>query len=313
MKICVTGGAGFIGSHPSEQLLLNGHSVSVIDNLSLGSLSNIAHLQEDKRFKFYQENILDIEKLNEIFKVSQFDTVFHLAATSDIARSFDEVAIDLDNTFLSTYTVLNLMRKYSIPELVFASTSAVYGELQGQIAEDAGPLRPVSHYGAAKLASEAFISSFVEGYGMRAWIARFPNVIGAPATHGVIWDLIRKIRTRPELLQVLGDGEQNKPYMHVRDLVDALLFIWKKSQDKINIFNIGVDTRTKVKIIAEEVVKAMGHDTAIQYTGGSRGWIGDVPTFEYDLSKIKRLGWSPRRSSNEAVKAAIGEIVAQKV
>jgi UDP-glucose 4-epimerase len=311
MNICVTGGAGFIGSHLCDILLQRGHQVTVVDNLSLGSLDNIAHLRGKPGFRFFQENILNTEKMNELFHAAKFGCVFHLAANSDIAQSFDDVSIDLNNTFMTSYSVLNLMRKYGVGEIVFASTSAVYGDIQRRVSEDAGPLLPVSHYGAAKLAAEGFISSFVECYGIKAWIARFPNVVGARATHGVILDFVRKIKGNPEMLEVLGDGEQNKPYMHVSDLVDALLFIWNNSRENINIYNIGIESRTKVKVIAEEVVQAIGHNTAIHYKGGSRGWVGDVPSFEYDVSKIKKLGWQARCNSLEAVKRATQEIIAQ--
>ncbi len=150
------------------------------------------------------------------------------------------------------------MKKYDVKKIVFASTSAIYGDTSDLLHEDYGPLKPVSHYGASKLASESFISSFVENYDLQAWIVRFPNVVGERATHGVIYDFIKKLRRNPEKLEVLGDGEQYKPYLYVKDLVEAILFVWENTNDKLNIYNLGVDSRTKVKDIAKMVIEEMG-------------------------------------------------------
>ena len=160
-----------------------------------------------------------------------------------------------------------------------------------------GPLFPVSHYGAAKLASEGFISSFAENYGLNAWICRFPNVVGERTTHGILHDFIKKLVKDPHRLEVLGDGNQNKPYLYVKDLADAILFCWTRAKDKLNYFNIGVNSRTRVKRIVEIVTSNMGLAPDIVYTGGDRGWVGDVPEFSYDLTKITKLDWKPRYTS----------------
>ncbi len=312
MKVLVTGGAGFIGSHLSDLLLEKGHSVAVIDNLSLGREENIRHNFANPDFKFYKENVLDAETISRIFKEGLFDAVFHMAANSDIAKSFYNPDVDLNDTFLTTYHILNHMKENNIKSIVFASSSAVYGETQSPIGEDFGPLMPVSHYGAGKLASEAFISSFAENYGFKVWIARFPNVVGERATHGVIFDFINKLRKNPCELEVLGDGNQIKPYMYVKDLVDALVFIWENSSNKLNCFNIGVDTATKVSTIARIVTEEMGISPKILYTGGDRGWIGDVPKFNYCLDKIKKLGWEAKITSDEAVRKAAMYILEQQ-
>jgi UDP-glucose 4-epimerase len=171
------------------------------------------------------------------------------------------------------------------------------------------PLFPVSHYGASKLASEAYISSFCENYGMQAWITRFPNVVGERSTHGVIRDFIQKLKKTPDTLEVLGNGEQNKPYLYVKDLIEAILYIFENSKDKINFYNLGVETRTKVKNIAQMVIKEMCLNAKIQYTGGDRGWIGDVPEFNYNLDKIHSLGWCAENTSDEAVLKAVKYIL----
>ena len=309
MKILITGGAGFIGSHLCDYLLKEDNEIIVLDNLSLGRKSNIAHLQTNLNFKFIQGDILDEELLDKLFKDSNFDIVFHMAANSDIAQSFHNPDVDKDNTFMTTYNLLNMMKKYDVKKIIFASTSAIYGDTSDVLHENYGPLKPVSHYGAAKLASESFISSFVGNYGLQAWIVRFPNVVGERATHGVIFDFIQKLRKDNMRLEVLGNGEQFKPYLYVKDLVEAILFVWKNTNEKLNVYNLGVDSRTKVKDIAQMVIKEMALNAKIEYTGGERGWVGDVPEFNYDLSKINNLGWRANNTSNEAVRKAIQYIL----
>ena len=187
-NILITGGAGFIGSHLSDALLELGHKITVFDNLSLGRLSNIEEAQKNPNFKFIKGDILDKEALFEIFKNGNFDTVFHMAANSDIAKSHANPNVDFDNTLTTTYNVLLGMKEYGVKNIVFASTSAIYGDTGVSVTENYGPLFPISHYGASKLASEAYISSFCENYGFKAWITRFPNVVGERATHGAIYD-----------------------------------------------------------------------------------------------------------------------------
>lgn len=311
MKILITGGAGFIGSHLCDALLKNNENhITVFDNLSLGKTSNIEHLLENENFKFIKGDVLNETLVSELFEKSNFEIVFHLAANSDIAISHSQPAVDINNTFLTTYRILEMMRIHKVPKIVFSSTSAIYGNPYGsKLTEDFGPLLPVSHYGAAKLASEAVISSFVANYGIQAWIVRFPNVVGERSTHGAIFDFIRKVQENPLFLEVLGDGEQNKPYVYVKDLVEAILFVWKNTSSQINIFNIGVDSRTKVKDMARIVLEESGLDREIRFTGGSTGWIGDVPEFEYDLTKIHNLGWQAKFTSTEAVTKAVQQIL----
>ena len=232
-----------------------------------------------------------------------------MAANSDIAKSHVNPDVDFNNTLTTTYNVLLAMKEYNVKNIVFASTSAIYGDTGVSVSEDFGPLFPISHYGASKLASEAYISSFCENYGFKAWITRFPNVVGERATHGAIYDFIKKLKKNPNELEVLGNGTQIKPYLYVKDLVEAILLIWKSTNEKINYFNLGVETRTTVKEIAEMVIDEMGLNAVIKYTGGNRGWVGDVPTFSYSLDKIHTLGWNPKVTSNEAVRKSIRYIL----
>jgi UDP-glucose 4-epimerase len=309
MKICITGGAGFIGSHLTDLLIEKGNDVVVIDNLSLGTLDNLSNHKESRRFKFIKGDINDGPLVAKLFEKEDIEMVFHLVANSDISKSHDDPDVDYKNTFLSTYSLLKTMKASGVRKLAFASTSAIYGETTSELHENFGPLLPVSHYGASKLSSEAFISSFVSNYGFQAWIVRFPNVVGERATHGVIFDFINKIRKNPDELVVLGDGNQNKPYLYVKDLVEALYYIWQNSTEQINVFNAGVLSRTKVSTIAEMVIAEMGKGTKIKYMGGDRGWIGDVPSFNYNLDKVHKLGWHAKLSSDESVKKAIRYIL----
>lgn len=305
MKMLITGGAGFIGSHLCDRLLISNHLITVVDNLILGRKENINHLIERSNFKFIQEDLLNFEKLKEIFVEGQFDMVFHLAANSDIQKGGRDPEVDYNLTFNTTFNVLQCMREFGVKKLFFASTSAIYGETNERLSENYGPLQPVSNYGAGKVASEAFISVFSATYNIQTWITRFPNVVGERFTHGVIYDFINKLHEDPEVLIVLGNGEQNKPYLYVKDLVDGILFVCQRSNHLYNIYNLASDTRTKVKEIAKMVIEEMGLNAEIRYTGGDKGWIGDVPEFNYDLTKIHNLGWYAAHNSNDSVRLAI--------
>ncbi|MCL2682468.1 MAG: NAD-dependent epimerase/dehydratase family protein [Bacteroidales bacterium] len=305
MNILVTGGAGFIGSHLCDALISENHNLTVVDNLILGRKENIEHLQNHPNFRFVKEDLLDMATIDNLFADSAFDAVFHMAANSDIQKGGKDPVVDYELTFMTTFKVLQCMRKHNVKQFIFASTSAIYGETNDLLTENYGPLLPVSNYGASKLACEAFISAFCANYGIQAWIVRFPNVVGERFTHGVIYDFIHKLKKNPNELEVLGNGEQYKPYVYVKDLVNGILFVWQHTSEKLNVYNLGVDSRTKVKEIAQMVIDAMGLNARITYTGGDRGWIGDVPEFRYDLAKIHHLGWKAERTSNEAVRLSI--------
>ena len=304
MNILVTGGAGFIGSHLCDALLAKGHKVSAVDDLSLGLIDNIAHLKDNPNFRFFREDLNNLSAMRPIFN-GNFDMVYHLAANSDIQKGGMDPDVDYRKTFQTTYNVLKMMKVYGIRKLFFASTSAIYGETYDILDENYGPLKPVSNYGAGKLASEAFISAFSANEGIQVWITRFPNVVGERFTHGVIYDFIHKLQKNPCELEVLGNGEQFKPYVYVKDLVAGILYVIDHSNDQYNVFMLGTDSRTKVKDIAKMVIEEMGLDATIKYTGGDRGWKGDVPEFRYDLTRINKLGWKAPHNSNESVRLAI--------
>ena len=305
MNIFITGGAGFIGSHLDDALIARGHNLTIVDNLVLGCKENIEHLIGNPNFRFIEADLLDIERMRDIFSEGKFDMVYHLAANSDIQKGGKDPMVDYNLTFNTTFNVLHLLKEFEIKKFFFASTSAIYGETYDVLNEDYGPLKPVSNYGAGKLASEAFISAFSSTYGIQTWITRFPNVVGERFTHGVIYDFIKKLRNNPEELEVLGNGEQCKPYVYVKDLVEAILYVIDHASESYNVYMIGSDSRTKVKEIAAMVIEEMGLNAKIRYTGGDRGWVGDVPEFRYDLTKINKLGWTAPHNSNESVRLAI--------
>ncbi len=310
-RCLVTGGAGFVGSHLCDRLLGQGFGVTALDNLSLGRISNLAGAMKTPDFAFLEGDILDAKLLDSAFKTGDFDVVFHMAANSDIERGGKETDRDLNLTFLTTFRALDAMGRFGVRDLVFASSSAMYGETRQKMAEDSGPLRPVSFYGAAKLAAEAYISAFVNCFGLRAWIYRFPNVVGSRMTHGVVYDFIGKLKKDPTQLLILGDGTQSKPFLHVDDLIDAILLCLEDLKEPVNYVNVGVDSATSVRRVAEIVVGEMGlADVEFRYTGGDRGWTGDVPSYAYDLTRIKSLGWEPRYTSDEAVRQAAREMLA---
>jgi UDP-glucose 4-epimerase len=304
LKILVTGGAGFIGSHICDTLVKAGNRVIAADNMILGSRANLTQLDGRGDFELVEMDVANIDRLKSLFEKQRFDCVFHMAANSDIAKSHADPSIDVANTFQSTYAVLEAMRCSAVKQIIFASSSAIYGDIDGAIAENSGPLMPISHYGAAKLASEAFISSYGENYGIQSWMARFPNVVGDRSTHGAIFDFVNKLKCTPDTLTVLGNGLQIKPYLHVTDLIDAILLAWERLDERTNFFNVGGSTRCSVRRMAEIVVEESGRNALIEYTGGDRGWIGDVPSVEYDTGKIRALGWTPKLDSEQAVRSA---------
>jgi UDP-glucose 4-epimerase len=311
MRILVTGGAGFIGSHLCDRLLERSDEVWCVDNLRLGRRRNIAHLESQPGFHFVELDLLDRPRLTGLFDGAKFDAVFHMAANSDIAAGVSDFRLDLELNQLTTVAVLEEMKAHNVMRLFFASTSAIFGETDALLFEDFAPLRPISFYGASKLAAEAYISVFAHTFGCLAVILRFPNVVGERATHGVIYDFLRKLESNPATLEVLGNGEQLKPYLYVMDLIDAMLIAWDKMNAPLTVYHAAGIGATSVREIAQIVVAAAGRaDTRVVFTGGDRGWPGDVPRFRYDTTRLQALGWRPQRGSTEAVRHAVARILA---
>jgi UDP-glucose 4-epimerase len=315
MSILITGVCGFIGANLANRLVEKDEIIIGIDNLSRGSLQNISSISENPNFHFIETDISDydmfVKRVSSIHETHPITEVWHLAANSDIPAGIANSQVDLSDTFMTTFNTLKIMKELGIKIISFASTSAVYGNLgDRKLVEDIGPLFPISNYGAMKLASEALITATVENCIDAAYIFRFPNVIGMPATHGVIFDFIHKLLETPENLNVLGDGTQQKTYLHVDELIDAMFFVRNNSFERINYYNIGAnDDGASVKFIAEEVVRALSPKATITYGEGNKGWIGDVPKFIYSVDKLLKLGWKPKLNSAQSLQKAISQIV----
>jgi UDP-glucose 4-epimerase len=311
MKCVVTGGAGFIGSHLVDRLMGQGHEVTVIDNLSSGRLEFIGQHFPDDRFNFVK---LDISGDQLIKDIKDADMVYHLAANPDVRLGAEDTKVHLKQNIIATYNVLESMRTFGVKNIAFTSTSTVYGEAAVvPTPEDYGPLMPISLYGASKLACEALISSYCHSFDMASWLFRFANIIGDRSTHGVIYDFAMKLKKDPARLTILGDGRQSKSYLLVDDCVDAMLYAVQKQHGKVNIFNIGSEDRIDVTGIARIVAKEMGmNGVRFEYTGGDRGWTGDVPFMGLSIERMKALGWSPKHNSEDSVRLCIRSLLAER-
>lgn len=303
-KIIVTGGAGFIGSHLVDALIADGNDVTVIDNLSSGKIEFIEHHEDDPNFKLEKLDMLEFEKLKHAIKGA--DMVYHLAANPDVRLGEQNTRIHLEQNILVTYNLLEAMRMNKLQNIMFTSTSTVYGEASIiPTPENYGPLIPISLYGASKLACEALITSYCHTFEMRSWIFRFANIVGERGTHGIIFDFINKLRVNPRALEILGDGQQRKSYIHVSDCIDGILFAVKNSNEMANIFNIGSKDTINSTQIGELIVNEMElQDVKFTYTGGTRGWKGDVPKMLLSIDKLHKLGWNPSHNSKSSVIAA---------
>lgn len=311
----ITGGAGFIGSHLCDRLLSDGHRVTAIDDFSLGTRENITQAEKCENFTLIEGDVSDPHFWRELIatrpELESTDVIWHLAANSDILAGVVDPKVDLQKTFLTSFHTLEAARILKVKRFALASTSAVYGELQTPMHEDSAPLNPISNYGAMKLASEAAATALTSSCLETLWIFRFPNVVGPRSTHGVIHDFVRKLNANPARLDVLGNGTQCKPYLHVEELINAMLHIVENAGETINRFMIGPDggVGTTVRHIAETVVSSYGSDAEIVYGAGNRGWVGDVPQFSYSIERIKALGWKPALTSDQTVERAVSEIV----
>ncbi len=308
----MTGGAGLVGSAFCRELLTRGASVLCVDNLTLGTRRHVAECAARREFELETWDVSDKGWYDRL-RGRAFDLLIHLASNSDISASHQAPEIDYQRTLATTFEALQASRKLSIKDFIFSSSSAVYGAHPPlPTPEDAAGLYPVSIYGAGKLASEAFISAFVENYGLNAWVFRFGNVVGERLTHGVIYDFVRKLRANPHALRVLGDGHQTKTYIDVDDCVGGMLHAWEHSpprgghESRYQIFNLSTDGVTSVRDIAQACVTALRATSCqIEYGDQAVGWVGDVPRTALETSRMKALGWKPRLDSTVAVTTAI--------
>jgi len=301
-KILVTGGAGFIGSNLVDRLMERGNKVFVFDNLSSGKMEFIEHHLENPDFTLIKGDLLDHKAIERACK--DIDLIFHVAANPDVKLGASDTKVHFDQNILATYNLLEAMRKTGARKIAFTSTSTVYGEASIMpTPENYGPLIPISLYGASKLACEALITSYSHTFDMQAWVFRFANIVGPRSTHGITVDFIKKLKENPLKLEILGDGKQEKSYLHVSECVNAILLAIEKSNEEVNIFNIGSEDTISATGIGKVVMEEMGlSDVEFIYTGGKRGWKGDVPRMRLDIEKLKSMGWKPAYTSEKSIR-----------
>lgn len=317
MKVLVTGGAGFIGSHLVDRLMEDGHEVRVLDDLSAGSLENLKQWIDHERFEFM---LGDMRRRDVCEKaVRGVDAVFHLAANPEVRIGAQSPELLYETNVLITYNLLEAIRKEDIKALAFTSSSTVYGEAKEiPTPEDYGPLEPISVYGGAKLAAEALIAGYAHTFDIKAVVFRLANIIGKRSNHGVIYDFINKLKATPHRLEILGDGTQRKSYLHVSDTVEAMLYLFKEflKEDKIyDAYNIGSEDWITVTEIAGIVSREMGLNPEFYFTGGvdgGRGWKGDVKIMLLNIEKAKAKGWKPKMNSKEAVEKTVRELLGKE-
>ena len=300
MKVFVTGGAGFIGSNLVDQLLDLGHEVTVYDNLSTGLLQILEYARDFDHFRLVEGDLLDEDSLSEAIAGHEF--VFHLAANADLRFGTEHPRRDLEQNTIVTYNVLEAMRNHGIRKIAFASTGSVYGDATVIPTPENAPF-PIqtSLYAASKLAGEGLIAAYCGGFGFQSWIFRFVSILGERYTHGHVFDFYRKLKQSPSRLKVLGNGKQRKSYLYIQDCIDAMLFALEKSNESVNVLNLGVDGYCEVNDSIGWICEELGVSPKLEYTGGDRGWIGDNPFIFLDISKIRDLGWKPKLSIKDGV------------
>ncbi|OVE85152.1 NAD-dependent epimerase/dehydratase family protein [Natronolimnobius baerhuensis] len=302
-RVLVTGGAGFIGSQLTDRLLERGDEVAVVDNCSTGRRDWVPD-----EATVFERDLTDSDALEGVL-TADIDRVFHLAASK--AVDADAPHEQFRRNTRMTATVLQAMNEADVTELAYTSSSTVYGEAPRPTPEDYSPLEPISLYGASKLADEGLLSTYAHSHDFTVWNVRFANIVGPRLRGAVIPDFIEKLRDDPSTLTILGNGRQEKSYMHITDCLDALLTVVETTDDPMNTYNLGTQTTTSVTQIADIVSDELGLEPTYEYTGGDRGWVGDVPKMRLGIEKLSELGWEPRFESDGAVRRAAAQLLAE--
>jgi UDP-glucose 4-epimerase len=309
----VTGGAGFIGSHLVDRLVTEGYDVVVLDNLSSGSLNNIKSHIEAGSIVFVNGDLKEKHVVEDV--VQGIDVVFHFAANPEVRVSTTNPEVHFRENVVATFNLLEAMRLKNVKEIVFASSSSVYGEPEVIPVDEGYPVRPVSVYGASKASCEALIHAYSKLYGIKAVVLRYANVVGPRMRHGVIYDLLMKLRENKSTLEVLGDGFQVRSYLHVKDAVEATLIAWRKSSETYQVYNVGNTDWITVRELVEILLETLGLKGRVEVRYKpilhGVGWPGDVKRIALNSQKLMSLGWSPSMSSREAVVETVKALVSE--
>lgn len=300
MNCLVTGCAGFIGSNLVDFLLEKNHNVLGVDNLSTGKKLFLQKAFKYKNFNFLEIDLKDRKSLSN--KLKNIDIVFHLSANADVRNGLKNPDKDLNENTIVTFNILNAMRDQNVNKIVFSSTGSIYGDTDIIPTPESSPF-PIqtSLYGASKLACEGLISAFSHGYNFQSWIFRFVGILGQRYTHGHIFDFYKKLLLDPRNIHILGDGNQKKSYLNINDCLDAIYLAINNANDNINIFNLGLEDYCTVNDSLKWILNNLNLKPIVTYEGGKRGWIGDNPHIELDISKIKKLGWQPKKNIKDSV------------
>ncbi len=311
MRILITGVAGFVGSNFLDYLLSKGHHIIGVDNFSTGKKEFIENSIDNSNFTFLNFDLLNLRDLKKATK--NIDIVFHFAANADVRFGLQHPDKDLQQNTIVTFNVLEAMRYNNVKKIIFSSTGSVYGEPNEFPTPEncAFPIQ-TSLYGASKLAAEGLIQAYCEGYDFQAWIFRFVSLLGERYSHGHVFDFYNKLRLDPNKLEVLGDGTQKKSYLYIKDCIHAVMTALEKSNQKINIFNLGNYEYSEVKDSVKWIIEYLGLSPEIIYLGGKRGWVGDNPFIHLDISKILNLGWKPKLDIKSGIIKTISYLIDNK-
>ena len=311
VRVLITGVAGFVGSNFLDYLLSKGHHIVGVDNFSTGKREFIENAIDNSNFTFLKFDLLDLGDLKKATK--NIDIVFHFAANADVRFGLQHPDKDLQQNTIVTFNVLEAMRYNNVKKIIFSSTGSVYGEPNEFPTPEncAFPIQ-TSLYGASKLAAEGLIQAYCEGYNFQAWIFRFVSLLGERYSHGHVFDFYNKLRSDPNKLEVLGDGTQKKSYLYIKDCINAVMTALEKSNQKINVFNLGNYEYSEVKDSVKWIIEYLGLSPEIIYLGGKRGWVGDNPFIHLDISKILNLGWKPKLDIKSGIIKTISYLIDNK-
>jgi UDP-glucose 4-epimerase len=312
----ITGGAGFIGSYIAEKLVENGTDTKVIDNLVTGKKENLSKCFDQDNFSFLEYDLGNLDGIEN--HLGDVDILFHFAADPEVRTGYSKPEDSFEQNIVNTFNLLQKIKQSKIKKIVFASSSSVYGDAKIiPTNEEYGPLSPISHYGASKLACEAMVSSFCHNYNIEGVILRLANVIGLRGRHGLIWDLVHKLKINQDELELLGDGKQTKSFIHISDAINGIFSSLNNLQDKVEVFNLGSEDSVEIMDVAKIVCKNMGlNEIKINLTGGvddGRGWKGDIRIAHLDITKLKNSGWIPKLSSINAADITSHEIIKEVI